>query len=107
MEWFKLIIGAFFEVLWVIGIKHSSSWWEYLLTGIFIFISFYALIQAGRTLPVGTAYAIFVGLGTAGTIISGILFFGEELKLSKLVLIVVLLIGVIGLKLITNDKEAE
>ncbi|MFK4567637.1 DMT family transporter [Enterococcus sp. UD-01] len=107
MNWIQLIIGAFFEVLWVIGIKHSSSWWEYLLTGIVIFISFYALIHAGKTLPVGTAYAVFVGLGTAGTIITGILFFGEELKISKLVLIVVLLIGVMGLKLVTSDKEAQ
>ncbi|MTD38391.1 QacE family quaternary ammonium compound efflux SMR transporter [Erwinia sp. CPCC 100877] len=107
MEWFKLIIGAFFEVLWVIGIKYSSSWWEYLLTVVFIFISFYALIHAGKSLPVGTAYAIFVGLGTAGTVITGILFFGEEFKLSKLLMIGTLLIGVMGLKLVTDSKEAK
>ncbi|MBO0471173.1 multidrug efflux SMR transporter [Enterococcus sp. DIV0242_7C1] len=106
-DWIKLIVGAFFEVLWVIGMKHSSNWWQLLLTGIFIFISFYALIKAGETLPVGTAYAVFVGLGTAGTVISGILFFGEEFKISKILLIIVLLAGVMGLKFVTGEKGEE
>ncbi|GGC88656.1 DMT family transporter [Enterococcus wangshanyuanii] len=106
-DWIKLIIGAFFEVLWVIGMKHSSNWWQLLLTGIFILISFYALIKAGETLPVGTAYAVFVGLGTAGTVVSGILFFGEDFKISKILLIIVLLAGVMGLKFVTGEKGEE
>ncbi len=106
-DWIKLIVGAFFEVLWVIGMKHSANWWQLLLTGIFIFISFYALIKAGETLPVGTAYAVFVGLGTAGTVISGIQFFGEEFKISKILLIIVLLAGVMGLKFVTGEKGEE
>ncbi|MEI5993428.1 DMT family transporter [Candidatus Enterococcus mansonii] len=103
-DWLKLMIGAFFEVLWVIGMKYSTTWWEILLTALLILISFYALIKAGETLPVGTAYAVFVGLGTAGTVITGILFFGEEFRISKILLIVVLLIGVIGLKVVTGEK---
>ncbi len=79
-DWIKLMIGAFFEVLWVIGMKHSNTWWEILLTVLAIFISFYALIRSGETLPVGTAYAVFVGLGTAGTVITGILFLERNLK---------------------------
>ena len=106
-DWVKLMVGAFFEVLWVIGMKHSVNWWELVLTGIAILISFYALIKAGETLPVGTAYAVFVGLGTAGTVVSGILFFGEEFRISKIVLIVVLLIGVMGLKFVTGEKGGE
>lgn len=106
-DWIKVMIGAFFEVLWVIGMKHSTTWWEILLTVLFIFISFYALIQAGETLPVGTAYAVFVGLGTAGTVITGIVFFGEEFKILKIVLIVTLLIGVMGLKFVTGAKGAK
>ena len=106
-DWLKLFLGAFFEVLWVIGMKHSTSWWEIGLTVILIVISFYALIRAGETLPVGTAYAVFVGLGTAGTVVSGILFFGEPFKLSKIVLILTLLLGVIGLKVLTDEKGAE
>lgn len=88
----------------MIGLKHSNTWWEMLLTFIFICISFYALIKAGETLPVGTAYAVFVGLGTAGTVITGILFFGEEFKLAKILLIGVLLTGVMGLKFVTGEK---
>lgn len=103
-DWIKLIIGAFFEVLWVIGMKHSNTWWEILVTVICILISFYALIKAGESLPVGTAYAVFVGLGTAGTVITGILFFGEGFKLSKILLIILLLIGVMGLKFVTSEK---
>lgn len=106
-DWIKLLIGAFFEVLWVIGMKHSTTWWQIVLTVIFIFISFYALIRAGETLPVGTSYAVFVGLGTAGTVITGILFFGEEFKIAKMLLIATLLIGVMGLKLVTGDKGVD
>lgn len=62
--WLKVIFGAFCEVIWVIGMKHSTTWWEILGTVIAIFISFYALIKAGEELPVGTAYAVFVGLGS-------------------------------------------
>lgn len=103
-EWVRLLIGAFFEVLWVIGIKYSTSWWSMGLTAILIFSSFYMLIKVGETLPVGTAYAVFVGLGTAGTVIVGMVFFGESFNLIKSVLILTLLSGVLGLKLLAGEK---
>lgn len=106
-EWLKVFIAAFFEVFWVIGLKHADSPLDWIGTIICIVISFYVLIMAGRKLPVGTVYAVFVGLGTAGTVFAEILFFGEPFKLVKLLLILLLLIGVIGLKLVTNEKEAE
>lgn len=62
------------------------------------------MIMAGRKLPVGTIYAVFVGLGTAGTVLSEILFFGEPFKVEKALLILLLLAGVIGLKLVTQGK---
>jgi paired small multidrug resistance pump len=65
------------------------------------------MIMAGRKLPVGTVYAVFVGMGTAGTVLSEILFFGESFKLSKTLLIFLLLSGVIGLKLVTDDKAEK
>lgn len=65
------------------------------------------MIMAGKKLPVGTVYAVFVGLGTAGTVFSEILLFDEPFKLEKIVLILVLLAGVIGLKLVTKDKVQE
>lgn len=106
-EWVKVFIAAFFEVFWVIGLKHADSLWEWLGTIISILISFYVLIMAGKKLPVGTVYAVFVGLGTAGTVASEILFFEEPFKFVKLLLIFLLLVGVVGLKLVTNDDEEE
>jgi paired small multidrug resistance pump len=106
-EWVKVFIAAFFEVFWVIGLKHADSLLEWIGTGISILISFYVLIMAGKRLPVGTVYAVFVGLGTAGTVASEILFFDEPFNFFKLLLIFLLLVGVVGLKLVTNDIEEE
>ncbi|MCM3710149.1 DMT family transporter [Sporosarcina luteola] len=106
-EWIKVYIAAFFEVFWVIGLKHANDFWTWVGTAIAILISFYLMIMAGRKLPVGTVYAIFVGLGTAGTVFSEILIFGEPFKVEKVLLIVVLLAGVIGLKLVTVDNVQE
>ena len=106
-NWIKVFVAAFFEVFWVIGLKHSEGFWTWTGTVISIIISFYVMIMAGRKLPVGTVYAVFVGLGTAGTVISEIIFFGEPFKMSKILLILLLLAGVIGLKLVTKDNVQE
>src|SRR3954469_155092 len=103
-DWIKVFIAAFFEVLWVIGLKHADDFWTWTGTVISIVISFYVMITAGRKLPVGTVYAVFVGLGTAGTVLSEILFFGEPFKVEKVLLILLLLAGVIGLKLVTKEN---
>ena len=63
------------------------------------------MIMAGKTLPVGTVYAVFVGLGTAGTVIADILFFGQDFNIAKIGLIALLLLGVVGLKLVTKEQE--
>lgn len=106
-DWVKVFIAAFFEVFWVIGLKHANSIWEWTGTVIAIIISFYLMIMAGRKLPVGTVYAVFVGLGTAGTVFSDIVIFGEPFKVVKIILILILLAGVIGLKLVTDDNVKE
>lgn len=107
IHWIKVVIAAVFEVAWVIGLKHADDFLTWTGTIIAIIISFYVLIMAGRKLPVGTVYAVFVGLGTAGTVFSDIVFFGEPFKTSKIILILVLLAGVIGLKLVTKDNVQE
>jgi paired small multidrug resistance pump len=107
LQWMKVFFAAFFEVFWVVGLKHADNVWEWAGTGVSIIISFYALIAAGNKLPVGTVYAVFVGLGTAGTVISDILFFGEPFDIVKILLILVLLAGVVGLKLVTTDSTEE
>ncbi|MEH7494753.1 DMT family transporter [Neobacillus niacini] len=106
-NWMKVFVGAFFEVFWVIGLKHASGFWTWTGTVISIMVSFYLIIIASRKLPVGTVYAVFVGLGTAGTVISEIIFFGEPIKVEKIMLIALLLVGVLGLKLLTKDDNQE
>ncbi|MGR3764210.1 DMT family transporter [Rossellomorea sp. NS-SX7] len=103
-NWIKVFVAAFFEVFWVIGLKHANDFWTWAGTIIAIIISFYVMIMAGRKLPVGTVYAVFVGLGTAGTVFSETIFFGVPFKVEKVLLILLLLAGVIGLKLVTKDK---
>lgn len=107
VEWIKVYIAAFFEVFWVIGLKHADGVWTWTGTVFAIIISFYLMIMAGRKLPVGTVYAVFVGMGTAGTVLSEIIFFGQPFQAAKILLILVLLAGVIGLKLVTDDKKEK
>ncbi|MEM5767760.1 MAG: multidrug efflux SMR transporter [Bacillota bacterium] len=105
--WISVFIAAFFEVGWVIGLKHADGVWEWGGTLIAIIISFYLLIMAGRDLAVGTVYAVFVGLGTAGTVLAEILLFAAPVIPAKLVLMTLLLSGVVSLKLLGNQKEKE
>lgn len=104
-NWFKVLVAGFFEVGWVIGLKHASSILEWGLTLVAIFFSFYLLIKASEELPVGTVYAVFVGIGTTGTVLLDSFLFGQPLTFAKISLIVVLLIGVVGLKLATPSEE--
>lgn len=103
--WGIVILAAVLEVGWVIGLTHSDTWWEWLITAIAVVITFKLLLDAGKALPVGTLYAVFVGLGTAGTVLSDIVFFNAPVEFMKILLIVVLLIGVIGIKLVTPDDK--
>ncbi|MDT3417060.1 multidrug efflux SMR transporter [Brevibacillus aydinogluensis] len=106
-EWAMVFIAAVFEVLWVIGLKHAYDLWTWLGTAVAIGVSFFLMIRAGQTLPVGTVYAVFVGMGTAGTVLADIVFFGEPFQWLKVLLILLLLGGVVGLKLVTHEKPAE
>jgi paired small multidrug resistance pump len=104
LDWFKVVGAACFEVVWVIGLKHASAPWEWLVTVIAIVVSFYGLISASKKLPVGTVYSVFVGLGTAGAMLAEMLLFGEPFKPVKLVFVLILLVGVMGLKMVTKEK---
>ncbi|MHA7966476.1 DMT family transporter [Paenibacillus sp. CAU 1782] len=102
--WLSVIIASLFEVGWVIGLKHADGFWEWLLTIIAILVSFTLMIAAASQLPVGTVYAVFVGLGTAGTVLADILLFDAPVQAGKITLIGVLLLGVVGLKLLSKEK---
>jgi len=105
--WFMVVGASVFEVMWAIGLKHSNTVLEWVGTVMAIAVSFYGLIAPGKHLPVGTVYAVFVGLGTAGTVVADILWFGEPLKWGKMGLICILLVGVVGLKLVSDKEEPE
>ncbi|QDH20911.1 DMT family transporter [Saccharibacillus brassicae] len=105
--WLYVLIGGVFEVAWVSGLKHSSNIWEWLLTVMGIAISFRLMIGASKVLPIGSVYAVFTGLGTAGTVVAETLLFGEPFSLAKTLLILLLLSGVVGLKLVTDASPAE
>lgn len=102
-QWLQVYVAAVFEVLWVTGLKHADNGWSWTGTFVAILLSFILLIKASSELPVGTVYAVFVGLGTTGTVISESVFFGHPLHAAKLLFIALLLVGIIGLKLITPE----
>ncbi len=106
-NWMKVFIAAFLEIFWVIGLTHAYDFWTWTGTIILILVSNYLMITAAQVLPAGTVYAIFVGLGTAGTVVAGVLFFGESFNWGKIMLISTLLVGVIGLKVVTPEKTVE
>ncbi|MFC4558703.1 DMT family transporter [Virgibacillus kekensis] len=106
-SWNIIFVAGLFEIGWVVGLKHADSVVEWLLTGLSIYLSMHLLIVASRNLPVGTAYAVFTGIGTAGTVVLDIMLFGEEFNPFKILLIVVLLSGVFGLKMVTQEHEGE
>ncbi|MFG6149773.1 DMT family transporter [Halobacillus sp. B23F22_1] len=109
MAWVYLLIGAVFEVGWAIGLKLSEGFsrpFVSVATVIFIFISFYFFTKALRLVDIGTGYALFTGLGAAGTAVIGMTFLGDEAGTGKVFFIVLLIVGVIGLKLSDGEKES-
>lgn len=106
-NWLYVLLSGLVEIVWVVGLKHSSNIWEWLGTLAAIITSFYLIIEASKRLPVGTVYAVFTGIGTAGTVATEMLVFGEPFKPIKIILIGVLLAGVIGLKLVTDDSAGQ
>ncbi|MEW9670006.1 multidrug efflux SMR transporter [Ammoniphilus sp. 3BR4] len=106
-DWIFVVLAGFFEFIWVTGLKHSNTLWEWIGTIAAIYISFYVLIRASKRLPVGTVYAVFTGIGTAGTVLIEVIFFGEPFSWLKLLLILLLLSGVFGLKVVTKERDEK
>ena len=104
MTWFILIVAGLFEIVWAIGLKYSEGFtrlWPTVVTIIGMIISMTLLGFAMRTLPVGTAYAVWTGIGAAGTVILGIMLFGEPATFIRIVCIVMILGGILGLKFLS------
>ncbi|WP_071882496.1 DMT family transporter [Pelosinus fermentans] len=97
--------AAILEILWASMLKDADSVMMWILIFILIVASFLLLIKAYKVIPVGIAYAVFVGIGTVGTYIVSITFLGETTSKQQVAFLVLLLIGIIGLKLTTKEER--
>ena len=105
MAWIILIIAGLFEVGWAVGLKYTEGFTRMVPTGFTIvsmIISLGLLGIALRTLPLGTAYAIWTGVGTVGTAILGMALFGEPAQVMRILCIGLIVAGIVGLKLVTH-----
>ncbi|OXX83443.1 hypothetical protein AVM15_10890 [Paraclostridium benzoelyticum] len=105
MKWLVLVIAGIFEVWWAVGLKYSEGFTKLVpsvLTVIGMIASFYFLSLALKELPLGTAYAIWTGIGTIGTVILGMFLFKEPIDFVRLVCIGFIVAGIIGLKLVSQ-----
>ncbi|WP_395743463.1 quaternary ammonium compound efflux SMR transporter SugE [Prosthecobacter sp.] len=105
MPWLHLIIAGLLEVAWAIGLKQTDGWtrlWPSLITVALMIASFFFLSLALRTLPLGTAYAVWTGIGAIGTALIGIFIFHEPRTTARLICILLIVSGVIGLKLASS-----
>jgi quaternary ammonium compound-resistance protein SugE len=108
MNWPILIIAGLFEIVWAIGLKYTEGFtrlWPSVITLVAMTISIVLLSMAMKSLPVGTAYAVWVGVGAVGTALLGILLFGEAANIGRLLSLGLIVIGIIGLKLTTAATE--
>ena len=105
MAWIYLFIAGFFEIGWAVGLKYTAGFtklWPSVITIIGMILSFYFLSAAVKTIPIGTAYAIWTGIGAVGTAIFGMILFGESKEFIRLIFIFLIVIGIIGLKIFSN-----
>ena len=105
MAWIYLTVAGLFEIAWAIGLKYTDGFTRLLpslWTVASMILSIVLLGLALRTLPVGTAYAVWTGIGAVGTAILGIALFGEPATAARLACIGLIVAGIIGLKLVTT-----
>lgn len=106
MDWIYLFVAGVFETAWAIGLKYSAGFTKLgpsIFTAVGMIISFYLLALALRTLPVGTAYAVWTGIGAVGAAILGIFLFNESRDLARIFCIFLIVAGIIGLKITSPE----
>ena len=106
MAWLLILIAGSFEVVWAIGLKYTDGFtrlWPSVVTAVAIILSMSFLAQAARLLPIGTAYAVWTGIGAVGTAIMGIILFGESRDITRLGSILVIVAGIISLSLTSGE----
>ena len=104
MAWFYLTVAGLFEIGWAIGLKYSDGFSKPLpsvLTVAAMAFSIWLLALAMRTIPVGTAYAVWTGIGAIGVALLGMVLFGESREILRVVCLFLIIAGIIGLKLVS------
>jgi quaternary ammonium compound-resistance protein SugE len=110
MAWFILFIAGLLEIVWSLGLKYTYGFTRLVpsvITGVAIVLSMLLLARAARTLPIGTAYAVWVGIGTLGAAIGGAVLFREPITLPRIAFLLLLLVSIVGLKLTAPAASSD
>lgn len=105
MVWLVLVAAGLFEIVWALGLKYTEGFtrlWPTVGTVAAMAVSFGLLAHALKTLPVGTAYAVWTGIGAVGTAIAGIVLLGESAAPARLLCIAMIGAGIVGLKMVSH-----
>lgn len=97
-EWGFVILTCFFELCWILGFSVATEYWHWMIIITLIIVDFTFLTNACKTIPTGTVYAIFSGVGAVGATIIDMLLFGKEIKMMQLFFVALIIIGVVQLK---------
>lgn len=106
MAWFYIFTAGVFEVAWAIGLKYTEGFtklYASVATVAAMAISFYFLSQGLKTIPLGTAYAVWTGIGAVGTAVMGMILFNESKDLARIFCILLIVAGIVGLKLFSEN----
>jgi quaternary ammonium compound-resistance protein SugE len=110
MSWIYLTIAGIMEIVWAVGLKYSNGFtnlWPSVVTVVSIILSFFLFSKSLKTIPIGTGYAVFTGIGSAGTAAVGMIFLDESVSVMKIFFITLMIISIIGLKYVSGEKTEE
>ena len=106
MAWTYLVIAGLFEMGWAVGLKYTEGFtrlWPSVWTAASMAVSVFLLAKALRDIPVGTGYAVWTGIGAVGAAVLGMVLFGESRDVLRLLCIVLIIAGIVGLKLVSSE----
>ncbi|GGJ82301.1 QacE family quaternary ammonium compound efflux SMR transporter [Lentibacillus kapialis] len=106
-SWIYLVLLCLLELCWVFGFNAASAWWHWGLIALVMWLNMECMRKACEELPTGTVYAIFAAAGTAGTALMDVFLFDSHLNMAKVLFILLLVAGVIGLKLADREEETH
>lgn len=109
MAWTQLILAGLLEIVWAIGLKYTDGFtrlWPSVVTLVAMCLSFSLLSNAIKHIPIGTAYAVWTGIGAVGVAIVGMILLGEPRSLLRFGCILIIVLGIVGLKMLSDHQPA-